>query len=226
MRIGLLSLTLLLMPHQGEALESFEGSHTRGDFAPISDSSISGDTSYSYSYYLGSDGITITPSSSLPCSHSECVVGWPLELGCDACITKIILNATDCGDTYWDSSCVDKVFSVCGLTTCMAVNRQKSTNDLGESVGWSIEIIGIVILVFFGVIIGFACMARYGWWLFRPKTATATASTLPIASIADESQQPEVLNSSLATPVAAPCSPVPVGPSAKYTAVHIIIDRL
>ena len=231
MRRCLSALFLLLLPHRrGEANESYGGSPSPRVPAQIlipapflRSSPVRSDISY-YSYYAEPVGSSQTPTSVYPCSHSECVVGGPLELGCDSCVTEIILNDTRCGDVYWNSSCVSKVFSVCGNTMCTAVNLEKRANDLGESVGWSVEIIVIVILVFFGIILGFACIARFGRWVFRPKTATVTVATLPIAAVAEESQHPGEQIASAATPVAAPCSSDPYRQAFSYTPVYITID--
>jgi extracellular elastinolytic metalloproteinase len=60
---------------------------------------------------------TATPSpTAVPCAHDKCVRGVALNAACDPCVARIIRADSYCGRVMWDSTCVRRVRTVCGLT--------------------------------------------------------------------------------------------------------------
>ena len=68
-------------------------------------------------------GIVGCQNGSGACDHSLCVTGAPLEPGCDtpplsvSCVEAICDLDPDCcnPENAWDVTCVEKVWTVCGL---------------------------------------------------------------------------------------------------------------
>lgn len=176
------------------------------------------DISSSYSYSPIGSQYTPSPTPT-PCSHSECYMGDALELGCDPCVTRIILNDSYCGNTYWDASCVDRVTSIC-RASCPTLAEEASQSSLRENVVWSIEIVTMVIASFLGMILCFAFIGRFIWWYFRPKTASVTFPVLPVAALAEEAPPSDHLLCHQQTPVAAPCSSVYKVQTKEFTRIH------
>lgn len=56
--------------------------------------------------------VAVEPDNS--CSHEMCETGATLNPSCDPCARDIISADPYCGETAWDSYCVEAVATVCG----------------------------------------------------------------------------------------------------------------
>jgi hypothetical protein len=72
---------------------------------------------------------TAADCSAQSCAHPRCTEGTNLFAGCDTCVTTICAADSYCCDTAWDSICVGRVLSDCGLATC-ADNGSSCPHDV------------------------------------------------------------------------------------------------
>ncbi|KAJ3305059.1 hypothetical protein HDV03_001985, partial [Kappamyces sp. JEL0829] len=73
-----------------------------------------------------------TPTPSPACVHDKCATGTVLKSSCDPCVSKIIAQDSYCGSTAWDSTCVDEVDSICGIT-CGATTTSSTTKQSSKT---------------------------------------------------------------------------------------------
>jgi hypothetical protein len=68
--------------------------------------------------WIGPGRGTTADCSAQSCSHSKCVAGSALSAACDTCVGRICAADPFCCDNQWDSICVGRVASDCGLAVC------------------------------------------------------------------------------------------------------------
>ncbi len=78
---------------------------------------------------LGGGRGTAADCSTQSCGHSKCDAGVNLFAGCDTCVAEICTADSYCCNTAWDSICVGRVLSDCGLATC-ADNGSSCVHDV------------------------------------------------------------------------------------------------